>query len=192
MKNLVSSSVVICLLLVSLRSLASAQQHEPCFTTALTAGYVFKHDCTFKPVYGRGIVDILTVDGCYYPGGLWGLGAKVSYWRAQGKTTLLERQSILQEVPITAYLRRITDFNSTVQMYASLGGGIIWVKEQSYLGTVRFHNGIGEFELGLNYLVVDCLNLTGAFRYLFPRQVCGCTKVDLGGCDLRAGLECVF
>lgn len=166
---------------------------DRCFSGALTAGYVFKHnDCAFKKVYGHGLVNIITADGCYYPWECWGIGGKVSYWRAHGRTTFLKQCTHLQEVPLTFYLRRIEDFRCGLQLYASLGGGVIWMKEKSYLGHVKRHKGIGEVEVGLNYPMWHCLNFTSAFRYLFPRQSESCKKVDVGGFDLRAGIELPF
>lgn len=172
---------------------AFEEEQDPCFTTAVSAGFVFKHDdCTFKEVYGHGIVNVITVDGCYYLCNPWGIGAKISYWRAKGCTTFLKQCSLIQEVPFTFYLRRITDFQCGVQLYASLGGGVIWTKEKSYLGCVKLHKAIGEVEVGLNYPVWCDLNITGAFRYLFPRQSQAGKKIDIGGCDLRAGLAYDF
>ncbi len=171
----------------------STEQQGSCFSTAFSAGYVFKHnDCIFKEVYGHGIVNVITADGCYYPCEQWGIGAKISYWRAHGRTTFLKKCSLLQEVPLTFYLRRMKDFRCGLQLYASLGGGIIWIKEKSYLGDLHLHKGIGEAEIGMNYPIWRCVNITSAFRYLFPRQShCG-TKMDVGGFDLRAGIGFQF
>ena len=57
---------------------------------------------------------------------------------------------------------------------------------------IKLHKGIGEAEIGLNYPLCKHLNLTTAFRYLFPRQCLGDVKIDVGGFDLRAGLELFF
>ena len=162
-------------------------------STALTAGFVFKHDdCIFKQVYGRGIVNVITADNCYYFWKPLGVGAKISYWRAHGCTTFLRQCSFLQEIPLTFYLRALADLDCGLQLYASLGGGVIWIREKSYLGCVRLHKGIGEVEAGLHYPLAGCFNVTGAFRYLFPRQtLCG-QKTDVGGFDVRAGIAFVY
>jgi len=172
--------------------LGNTEMQDACFTGALTAGYVFKHDCRFKDVYGRGIVNIITADGCYYPWDLWGIGAKLSYWRAKGCTTFLNQRSVLQELPVTFYLRRLHNFTCDLQMYASLGGGLIWLKEKSYLGEVRLTKGIGEVEVGLHYSIWRCINLTTAFRYLFPSQCQKGERANIGGFDLRAGIGISF
>jgi hypothetical protein len=160
--------------------------------SAISAGYVFKHDCSFKNVYGRGIVNMITVDGSYSPWNFWAIGTKISYWRAKGKTSFLKESSLLQEVPVTLYVRRIKEFQSALQIYASLGGGVVWVKEKSYLGEVRLHRGIAEVEAGLVYPIVRCINVISAFRYLFPSQSQSCNKKDLGGFDVRAGIGFSF
>lgn len=172
--------------------LSAWEEQDSCFDTALTAGFVFKNDCKFKEVYGHGIANIITADGCYYPWECWGVGAKVSYWRAHGKTDFLRQCSLLQEVPVTFYVRRRTNFRCGLQLYASLGGGLIWLREKSYLGRAQLHKGIGEAEIGLSYPVWRHVNITSAFRYLFPRQSFAGEKVDIGGFDLRAGLEFPF
>lgn len=163
-----------------------------CFSFALSAGYVFKDDNIFKKVYGNGIVNIITADGCYYPWANWGIGSKISYWSTHGKTTFLKKRTCLEEVPLTFYIRRIQDLSCNFQAYASLGGGIVWVKEKSYLGDFRIHKGIGELEIGLNLSIWQNLSLTGAVRYLFPRQCVNNRKMDIGGVDLRLGLEFPF
>jgi hypothetical protein len=162
------------------------------FNGALSAGYVFKQDCTFKKVYGHGMANVITADGCYYFWQPWGIGAKVSYWRKHGCTTFLKRRTLLQEVPLTFYLRRQHDFECGLQLYASLGGGVAWGKEKSYLGSVKFHKGIGEVEAGLNYSSCGRFNITGACRYLFPKQSVTGHKVAVGGVDLRAGIGVTF
>ena len=170
----------------------SLEKKHSSFSGTFSAGYVFKHDCKFKAVYGRGMVNAITFDGCYYPWECWGFGAKISYWRKKGCTTFLQRRSILQEVPITFYVRRIKKFDCGLQMYGSLGGGVIWIKEKSYLGDVRLTKGIGEVEVGLNSPVWHHLNLTIAFRYLFPSQCHAGEKANVGGFDLRAGIGFSF
>jgi hypothetical protein len=168
---------------------ACQEIESPCFTTALTTGYVFKHDdCVFKQVYGHGIQNIITADGCYYPWEQWGIGAKVSYWRAQGRTTFFRECTTLQEIPLTFYLRKLFDCWCNWQGYLSLGGGVMFVKEKSSLDCVDQHAGIGEFEVGLNYVVCDCFDITGAFRYIFSGDCLCSQKVDVGGFDLRAGI----
>lgn len=163
------------------------------FTTALTAGYVFKHDCRFKQVYGRGVTNVITADGCYYPWELWGFGAKLSYWRAKGHTAFLHQCTILQQIPVTLFIRKVHNFECCkLQPYASLGGGFIWTKEKSYLATERTYKGIGEVEVGLNWPVWRCMNVTGAFRYAFPPQKIEGRTTDIGGCDLRAGIGFSF
>jgi hypothetical protein len=163
------------------------------FTGAFTAGYVFKHDDQFKRVYGPGIINVITGDGCYSWCQRWGVGAKVSYWMAHGRTTFFQRETFIQEVPVTAYLRLMKNFRWGLRLYASLGGGALWVQEKSYLGCNSKWHGIGEAEIGMNYSLHHRLNFTSAFRYLFPREtVCGTPcerKVDVGGFDLRAGFS---
>lgn len=156
---------------------------------ALTTGYVFKHDdCVFKQVYGHGIQNVITADCCQYFWESWGVGAKVSYWRAKGKTTLFKQCTRLREIPITFYLRGITDRWCNWQGYASLGGGVVLIKEKSYLGCVEQNKGIGELEVGFNYLLCNCLDFTGAFRYLFSSDCFCAQKAKIGGFDLRAGI----
>jgi len=184
------------LILLALSNLAfcnTLDMQSDCFSGALTSGFVFKHgDCRFKKVYGRGMVNVITGDFCYYTCNFGGIGAKVSYWRASGRTTCFKKCACLQEVPITLYLRGLLDLNCCLQLYASLGGGAIWLKENSYLCKVRKWRGIGEVEIGLNYPILNCLDFTTAFRYLFPRQSQDCKKIDVGGCDLRAGFRLSF
>ncbi len=162
------------------------------FDGSLTAGYVFKNDCRFKKVYGHGIANAITFDGCYYPWQAWGIGGKISYWRKKGCTTFLQRCSLLQEVPITLYVRRIKEFDCGLQLNASLGGGFLWMKEKSYLGKVRLNKGIGEVEVGLQYPLCRFMNIVGAFRYLFPPQKQSCESKVVGGFDLRAGIGFSF
>ena len=161
---------------------------DSCFDGALTAGYVFKRDCLFKEVYGRGVIDVITADGCYYFREQWGVGGKVSYWYAKGRTTYLKACTRLQEIPLTFYLRRRTGCWCGWQAYASLGGGAIFIQEKSYLGRAKYTKGIGEFEVGADYFFCDCFDLTFAVRYLFPREKVCCQKADVGGFDLRAGI----
>jgi len=168
-------------------------QQDYCFTTAVTAGFVFKPgDCTFKKVYGRGIIDAVTVDNCYYFWKPWGVGVKVSYWQVHGCTTFLKQRARAQEIPLTFYVRGVKDFECGLQLYASLGGGVTWLREKSYLGRVRFHKGIGEVEGGFNYPLCGCFNITGAVRYLFPSQWHHGRKNNIGGVDLRAGIAFVY
>jgi hypothetical protein len=177
---------------VQLFSNAFDEEKHHCFSTAFTAGYVFKHNHDFKQIYGHGVINVITADGCYYPLQPLGVGAKISYWRKHGRTTFLRQCSLVQEVPVTIYLRGIKDFNCGLGLYGSLGGGFIWLKEKSYLGNVHLYKGIGEVEVGLHYCVWHCINVTGAFRYLFPPQSYAGEKIDVGGSDLRAGIAFVF
>lgn len=170
-------------------SCEESDRENPCFTTALTTGFVFKHDdCVFKQVYGHGIQNVITADGCYYPWERWGIGAKVSYWRAKGLTTFFKQCTKLHEIPITFYLRRTTDRCCDLQGYVSLGGGVALIREKSYMGCVDQHPGIGEFEVGFNYRMWNCFDLTGAFRCLFSGDCLCSTKADAGGLDLRVGI----
>lgn len=162
------------------------------FSTALTAGFVFKNGREFKEVYGWGIPNLITADFCYYHWQQWGIGTKVSYWRAKGETTFLKQRTHLQEVPFTLYVRRKKDFDCGIQIYASLGGGFIWLKEKSYLGDAKLLKGIGEAEVGFYYPIWRCINFTSAFRYLFPNQSYCDVKKEIGGSDLRFGLEFEF
>lgn len=168
------------------------KKYHSCFSGALSSGYVFKHDKRFKDVYGHGIVNVLTADGCYYPWDCWGVGTKISYWRTKGRTAFLKLRSLAQEVPVTLYLRGVKKFTCRLQGYASLGGGFVWVKEKSYLGRVSFYKAIGEIELGLNYLVWRCIYITAACRYLFPSQSHAHQTTNVGGVDLRAGIGFSF
>lgn len=127
-----------------------------------------------------------------YPCHPWGIGAKISYWQAKGSTPFLNQCTLIQEVPVTVYIRAIKDW-CHCQFYASLGGGFIWLQEKNYLGNGHIYKGIGEAEIGFNYFMYDCFNLTAAFRYLFPRQTVKCIKgIDVGGFDLRAGIGFSF
>lgn len=158
-------------------------------STAFSAGYVFKQGHDFKQVYEHGMVNIITADGCYYFREAWGVGAKISYWRAHGQTTFLKQKTLLQEVPVTFYVRKIHEFESGVQAYASFGGGFAWIKESSYLGSVSLHKGLGEVEAGLSYSIWRDWSVTMATRYLFPPQTQCDNKKDVGGADLRAGFS---
>lgn len=171
------------------------QLNETRFTSAFTAGYVFKYDdCFFKSVYGKGMVNAITFDGCYNPWENVGFGTKVSYWLAKGETTFHKRCTTLYEVPLTFYIRGMGNLACNLRLYGSLGGGVIWSKEKSYLGQVRFTKGIGEAEVGMMYPIWSHILITGAFRVLFPRQsLCdGSPIVNIGGCDLRAGIGFAF
>jgi hypothetical protein len=166
----------------------------PCFDTAVSAGFVFKNnDCLFKRVYGQGVVNVITVDGCWYFKEHWGIGAQISYWHAKGKTTVLNRSTCLQEIPITFYVRKRWDCWDNFMPYLSLGGGFIHIREQSYLGSIERNAGIGQLEAGFNQYFGECFFITGALRYLFPQQrICRTTcynvdKAEVGGVDLRIG-----
>jgi len=165
------------------------------FTSAFTAGYVFKYDdCWFKEIYGTGMVNAITADFCYTPWEYVGFGTKVSYFRAKGETNFHKRCTFLYEVPFTFYASGMWHLRCNLRLYGSLGGGVVWIKEKSYLGTVHATKGIGEAEIGAVYPVWSHLIITGAFRVLFPRQsLCdGGPKVNIGGCDLRAGIGFAF
>lgn len=194
MKKIILSSCFIVLAWGSVPLFGNeSEKQDTRFTTALTAGYVFKRGCTFKDVYGHGVVNIITADGCYFPWESWGIGAKVSYWRKKGETTFLKQCTRLQQVPITVYVRGRHNFSSRLQAYASLGAGAIWTQEKSYLSKEQFFKGIGEVEVGGCYSICKHFNFTTAFRYLFPQQShCRRDKVEIGGFDSRAGFEFPF
>ena len=179
-------------LALSTQSFGKKSEHKKSWSTAFTSGYVFKNDDEFKHVYGRGMIDAITADGCYYPWKHWGFGLKASYWRAKGHTTFLHQRTIAQEVPTTAYFRYMKSLKCGLQMQGSLGGGFSWIQEKSYLDKVHTYKGIGEVEVGLNYRVWRWTNITGAFRYLFPPQSQSGERIDVGGCDLRAGIGFSF
>ncbi len=170
--------------------ISSAWGEESCshnnFDFALSSGYIWKNDPYFKKVYGSGIPDIITADACYYPWHHWGFGIKTSYWHATGKTTYLKKKTHLQEVPLIFYVRAKT--GNHLQAYASLGGGAIFVTEKSYLGKAKDTVGIGEAEVGINYLPCKHFYITGAFRYLFPKTTINKERYNFGGYGLRAGL----
>lgn len=189
MKNITRLFFVVALSLLTASVHAHSYTH---FTKAFTAGYVFKHDCQFKDLYGHGMINCITADTCYYPWCSWGIGAKISYWRAQGHTSFLGQETLAQEVPLTFYLRKTHDFACGLQAALSLGAGVAWIKEKNYLCGKTIHKGIGEVEVGLNYNVWRCVDLASAFRYIFPRQKECCSTIDVGGCDLRAGIGFAF
>ncbi|MGB8467403.1 MAG: hypothetical protein WCE21_00200 [Candidatus Babeliales bacterium] len=189
--------VLTALLYASIVSAGSCSVHtleDTCFTTAFSSGYVFKHDDhNFKEVYGRGMGDIITVDGCYHIRPSWGIGGKFSYWLASGNTTFFKRRTFLHEVPVTFSVRYMLNCCTGFQLYTSLGGGVAWMQEESYLGTSHLTRGIGEWEGGFHYSRCGRLSLTSAFRYLFPRQSHNHqSKMDVGGFDLRVGLGVSF
>jgi hypothetical protein len=193
MKQILYSSFCILLFGVATQFLADHYETQSsCFDAAFSAGYVFKNDDRFKDVYGHGMVNVITGDGCFYPWEHGGIGAKLSYWRATGKTTFLKFHSLLQEVPVTVYVRGRKNFECDVQLYGSLGAGFAWIQEKSYLGNVRFYKAIGELEVGFNYPICPCVNITTAVRYLFPPQSRLGERIDVGGFDLRAGIGFSF
>jgi hypothetical protein len=193
MKKILYFTLLACLSTHTRTWSGTAELQDSCFTGALSSGYVFKHnDHAFREVYGYGVGNIITADGCYHPWRSWGIGAKISYWLATGRTTFFKKHTFLQEVPMTLYVRKTTDFSCGLQLYASLGGGAVWVKEKSYLGHATKTSGIGEVEAGFHYPICNRISITSAFRYLFPRQSHGETKVDIGGFDVRAGLGFSF
>lgn len=163
------------------------------FRTALSAGYVFKHDdAHFKDVYGLGMANVITGDVSFSPWQSWEVGTKASYWLVKGKTTAFNRKTFLQQVPLTFYMSKMFNMKGCVQWYVSLGGGVTWIKEESYLGHTHQWRGIGEAEFGMSYPVWRCCDLTTAFRYLFPRQKQGSSNADVGGFDLRGGIGYSF
>lgn len=169
------------------------QSDERYFTSALTTGFVFKQgDCLFREVYGRGIENVITADLHYYFCPSWGIGAKLGYWRATGCTTTFKRCTKLEQIPFTISLRGISQCRRGVQLYASLGGGVMAIREKSYLGCVKANKGVGEVEAGLIYHARSYFDLTCAFRYLFPHSCICTTKADIGGIDLRAGIGFTF
>lgn len=165
-----------------------AEFQNSCKTVVFSSGYVFKNDNIFREVYGYGVGNILTADFCYYRWNTWGIGAKASYWLAVGRTTSLRKSTVLQEIPITFYVRKIFDTQCGLRTYASLGGGFAWIGEHSYLGNVSQARGLGEVEIGIHY-PFSCRRavFSTALRYLFPPQKQGFFKADVGGIDLRAG-----
>ena len=192
MKKIILYSSLLVVTALSTSLFGNESHDKKPFYTAFSSGYVFKYNYAFKDTYGQGMTNIITADGCYFPWDVWGIGIKASYWRAKGQTAFLEQPALAQEVPITVYLRTIKTFDCNVQLYGSLGGGYTWVKDKSYLGTVTLNRGIGEVEVGLNYPIWRCINITGAFRYLFPPQSASDQKVNVGGCDLRGGIGFSF
>lgn len=171
--------------------LAYEEQKSKNWDIAFTSGYIWKHDKNFKKIYGSGVPDLLTVDVFFTPvEGSFGFGVKSSYWEKDGKTSCLHNCTKLKEIPTIFYARG--KIGGWLQFYASLGGGAIVIKETSYLGCVKTHTGVGEFEFGFNYYQFKNLYLTGAARALFPRKCRGGEIVDFGGLGLRAGLGVSF
>jgi hypothetical protein len=138
------------------------------------------------------MVNCITADICSFPWHWWGFGTKIGYWRAHGHTDFLKRRTQVFEVPLTFYLRRVKEFDCGLRTYASLGGGVAWIKEKSCHQQARVHKGVGEVECGLQYSFCRCLQVVSAFRYLFPRHSVCCETVDVGGFDLRAGIGVSF
>lgn len=159
---------------------------------ALSTGYIWKNDHHFKKVYGQGIEDIITLDGCYWFSRYVGVGLKGSYWSADGKTTVLKKSTHVKEVPAIAYLR--ARIGCVIQLYGSLGVGGIYVHEKSYLGQVNTSAWCGEAEIGLNYYFAKHIYLTTAFRYLYSRKEIHSLheNADFGGYGIRGGLGCDF
>lgn len=193
MKVVLSPRFIVLLLFFMMSFGTVLAQQNQCFSAALTSGFVFKHnDCRFKEIYGRGMINVITGDFCYYASCLGGIGMKVSYWQRKGRTACFNQAACLQEVPITFYLRGLMNVSCRLQGYASLGGGLIWLNEKSYLGHVKKWEGIGEAEIGLNYAILGCFDFTTAFRYLFPRHCQNGITFDAGGLELRAGFGWSF
>ena len=103
------------------------------YISAFSAGYVFKNDCQFKEVYGHGMANIITGDFVYFPWDFWGFGVKTSYWQAKGRTTFLQFCTKIEEIPLTFTVRRLVIFKHNIEFYGSLGGGIIWMRENGRL-----------------------------------------------------------
>jgi hypothetical protein len=161
------------------------------FDLALTSGYVWKRDDDlFKEVYGHGIFNIATVDGCYYPCTNWGLGAKIGFWQRHGKTTCFQECTRLKELPLLGYVR--ARIGHMLQAYASLGAGVIFAREKSYLGCAKEHTGIAEVEIGAT-CNFDNVFVTGALDFLFPKQPhCKREATTFGGYGLRGGIGISF
>lgn len=193
MKKIVLIMFVVLGLAIPVRSMSRYDKNAHCtWNTAFSAGYVFKNDCRFKAAYGLGVVNALTVDGCYYPWKYGGFGLKASYWFTQGDIAFLGKKTLFQEVPVTIYARGTTALDRCAQLYGSLGGGFVWMNEKSFLGTTRVYKGIAEAEVGVNCCIYRALFFTSAFRYLFPPQCVAGERFDVGGCDVRAGLGFSF
>jgi len=160
------------------------------FDLAFTSGFVIKDDHFFKRVYGSGVIDVITADACYYPWTHGGIGLKTSYWERNGETTVLKERTKLHEVPLIAYMRG--RFGTRVQGYFSLGGGVIFIHEKSYLGCVSTRSAVAEAEIGINWHIHSSVYLTVATNILFPaKKYYGC-KIDVGGYGLRAGIGFSF
>lgn len=162
------------------------------FDLAATTGYVWKTDSQFKQVYGKGIQDIITIDGCYWPFRYLGVGIQSGYWLAHGKTTISKRPTRLWEVPLNLYLQgRI---GRSFQLHASLGTGVIFVNEKSYLGNVSHQTWSGEAEVGMNYYFFKQAYLTVDLQYLYARKKISETheRADLGGLNARGGIGVSF
>jgi len=166
----------------------------PPIDVAVTTGYIWKNDCRFKEIYGEGIQDVITVDVCGWFSECFGIGLKGSYWEAEGRTPVCRLHTNVHEIPLIGYVRREIEFDCTFAAYASLGGGIIFVREKSELGKVNTDTWGGEAEIGLNYYFFKNFYLTTAFRYLyFKKKIAGIDeRADFGGYGLRGGLGISF
>jgi hypothetical protein len=160
------------------------------FDLAFSSGFVWKNDDLFKCVYGSGIVNAITVDGCYYPCTYGGVGLKTAYWGKKGETTILKQCTKLREVPLIAYLK--ARIGTWLQGYISLGGGVIFVREKSYLGCASTATGIGEAEVGINCHILHSFYITVAANALFPSTKINGHKAIVGGYGLRAGIGFSF
>jgi hypothetical protein len=157
------------------------------FDLVFTSGFIWKVDRVFKEVYGVGIPDLITVDGCYYLSDYFGIGIKTSYWERKGKEIIPDQPPKIQEVPLITYLRARVGYG--IQGYISLGGGATFVKENRDPIHFKKAVGIGEVEAGINYYIHRFSYFSCAFRYLFPRQSFEeTTLTDFGGLGLRVGL----
>ena len=183
------------LLLFSIPSLcisANSENFLSIFDLTATTGYVWQSDSHFKQVYGKGIQDVITIDGCYWPFRHFGIGIQGSYWLANGKTTILKKSTRLWEVPLNLYLEgRI---GQMFQLHGSLGTGIIFVNEKSYLGSVSHQAWSGEAEVGIDYYFFKKSYLSAALQYLYSGKEISETqeRVALGGLNLRAGIGISF
>lgn len=158
----------------------------PCCDVAISTGYIWKRDRLFQEAYGRGIQDVITVDGCCRIWRFLGMGVKSGYWKAQGKAAVCHKE--ISEIPILCYLRG--KIGCTFQAYVSLGGGLIFVEEKSCLGHAKEYPWGGEVEAGLKYYFFRSCYLTTALRYLFfPTSK---EKGDFGGYGIRAGIGISF
>jgi hypothetical protein len=183
------------LLLYSIPLFCASTNSENSFSTfdlAATTGYVWKTDSHFKQVYGNGIQNVITIDGCYWPFRHFGVGIQNGYWLAHGKTTVSKRSTRVWEVPLNFYLQgRI---GHLLQLHGSLGTGVIFVNEKSYLGTVSQQAWSGEAEAGIDYYFFKRAYLAFAVQYLYARKEIKEThnQADFGGVNVSGGIGISF